>query len=350
MATTIRQIRIGPANGTRRSGGSKALQARWLVSCLTLRGGPTGTSGEIARPRAGSGWRLAALAQRLKAQRRGESLDRLARRAAEARAGLLELRCPDRGRSAARARPRAGDADPRSLAARTPRPVANGGRIGAYGLPSSEAISRQRQHAVRRRVVDARQVVLDRKVERADHVVRVDELVARVEAEDARHGGQAEQRAVRPAEIRAEPVAEAQRRDRDLRVARGEALDGVVGLDDVGLQSRVRLVRAEHLLGEEARVVALAAVVVGAGLEHDLASPASPARRRPRGCSSSRSRCCSCATRARRGRGVDDQAGVDHGVDLGRVDDPAQQRVLGADADELGALERAASAPRSRRR
>ena len=42
----------------------------------------------------------------------------------------------------------------------------------------------------------------------------------------------------------------------------------------------------------------------------------------------------------RRGDAVDDQAGVDHRVDLGRVHDPAQQRVLGADADELGALQR----------
>ena len=48
---------------------------------------------------------------------------------------------------------------------------------------------------------------------------------------------------------------------------------------------------------------------------------------------------CSWATRGERGRGVDDQAGVDDGVDLGRVDDPPQQRVVRADADVLGAVQ-----------
>ena len=43
----------------------------------------------------------------------------------------------------------------------------------------------------------------------------------------------------------------------------------------------------------------------------------------------------------RRGDGVHDEAGVDHRVDLGGVHDPPQQRVLGADADVLGALQRA---------
>src|SRR4051812_33278269 len=43
---------------------------------------------------------------------------------------------------------------------------------------------------------------------------------------------------------------------------------------------------------------------------------------------------------ARRGDGrVDHQPGVHHRVDLRRLDDTAQQRVLGPDADELGALE-----------
>ena len=37
--------------------------------------------------------------------------------------------------------------------------------------------------------------------------------------------------------------------------------------------------------------------------------------------------------------GVDDQARVDDGVDLGRLHHAAQQRVLGADLDVLGALE-----------
>ena len=38
-------------------------------------------------------------------------------------------------------------------------------------------------------------------------------------------------------------------------------------------------------------------------------------------------------------RRVDHQPRVDDGVDLGRLDHPAQQRVLGADLHVLGALE-----------
>ena len=40
-----------------------------------------------------------------------------------------------------------------------------------------------------------------------------------------------------------------------------------------------------------------------------------------------------------RARGVHDQAAVDDRVDLGRLDDPPQEGVLGSDADELGAVE-----------
>ena len=52
------------------------------------------------------------------------------------------------------------------------------------------------------------------------------------------HGGEREQRGCGDVvEVRPEAVAEAQRRDRDVGVAVREALDGVVGLDDVGLQA-----------------------------------------------------------------------------------------------------------------
>ena len=77
------------------------------------------------------------------------------------------------------------------------------------------------------------QVVRDRVLEHADDVVLVDELVARVEAEDARDRGQREQLAVRGAQVRAEPVGEAQDGHRDVRVALGEAATALLGLDDV---------------------------------------------------------------------------------------------------------------------
>ena len=47
----------------------------------------------------------------------------------------------------------------------------------------------------------------------------------------------------------------------------------------------------------------------------------------------------SCARRGVVRRRVDDEPRVDHGVDLGRLHDPADQRVLVRDAHELGALQ-----------
>ena len=197
---------------------------------------------------------------------------------------------------------------------------------------------REHQHAVAGDVVGAGQVVAHRVLEHADDVVLVDELVARVEAEDARDRGQREQVAVRRAQVGPEPVGEAQDGDRDVLVALGEALDGVLGLDDVGLQARARRVRALHRLREERRVVALAAVVVRGGLEDDLAH----GRVRPAagGEDVHRPDHVDLVRVARRGLDrVHDEPRVDHRVDLGRLHDPAQQRVLGADADELRALE-----------
>ena len=134
------------------------------------------------------------------------------------------------------------------------------------------------------------------------------------------------------------PLHEAQDGDADLRVALGEAAHGGLGLDDVRLHPRARRVRALHRLGEEGGVVALAAVVVRGGLEDDLAHrrvrPAAGGEdvHRPDDVDLVR------APR-RRLRGVHDQPRVDHRVDLRRLHDPPQQRVLVADADELRALE-----------
>ena len=100
----------------------------------------------------------------------------------------------------------------------------------------------------------------------------------------------------------------------------------------------MRRVRALHALGEERGVVLLAAVVVGGRLEDELAH----GRVRPRagGEDVHRPDHVRLVGDARAGGGrVDDQPRVDHGVDLGGLDDPAQQRVLRADADVLGALE-----------
>ena len=140
------------------------------------------------------------------------------------------------------------------------------------------------------------------------------------------------------AQVRAEPVGEAQHRHRDVLVALREAADRVLGLHDVRLQARARRVRALHRLGEEGRVVALAAVVVRGGLEDDLAhGRVRPAAGRE---DVHRPDHVDLVRVARRGLDrVHDQPRVDHRVDLGRLHDPPQQRVLGADAHELRALE-----------
>ena len=119
------------------------------------------------------------------------------------------------------------------------------------------------------------------------------------------------------------------------RVAARERLDGALCLDDVLLDRRARRVRPAHLLGEVRGVVALAAVVVGRGLEHDLADRGvRPAAGREH---VHRPDHVVLVRGARGGeRGVDDQARVDHGVDVRRPHDPLEQRVLGADAHVLG--------------
>ena len=197
---------------------------------------------------------------------------------------------------------------------------------------------REHQHAVAGGVVDSGQVVARGVLEHAGDVVLVDELVARVEAEDARHGREREQRDVARVDIGAERVGEPQHAHDDVRVAVRERPHGALGLDDVALDRRPRRMRPAHRLGEEGRVVALAAVVVGRRLEdhlaHGRAGPAAGGQdvHRP-------DHVVLVRLARRRGRRVDDQARVDHGVDRRRVHDPLEQGVLRSDADVLRALE-----------
>ena len=166
----------------------------------------------------------------------------------------------------------------------------------------------------------------------------MDELKARVEAEDARHGGQPEELAERRPQRRAEAVGEAQDGDGDVRVAHGELAHGALGVDDVALDRRAGGVRAVHGLGEEGRVVLLGAVVVGAGLEDDLADGValSPAR----GEHVHRAHHVVLVGQPRAGDDrVDHQARVDHRVDLGRLHDPADERMRVGHAHVLGAVQ-----------
>ena len=149
--------------------------------------------------------------------------------------------------------------------------------------------------------------------------------------------------------IRVKPVSTsgpstlAQRSDRDgrLRALFGELRDRRLRLPDVALQRRAGRMRAAHLLGEEGRVVAVRSVVERAGLEDEL-----PHRRilaRAGGEDVHRPDHVVLVGGARgHPERVDDEPGVDDGVDLGRADDPLDQGVLVRDLHELGALELAA--------
>jgi hypothetical protein len=198
---------------------------------------------------------------------------------------------------------------------------------------------REDEHAVGGAVVDPVQVVFDRVLEAVGHVVLVDELHARIEAEDRRDDRQVEVALPRGLQIRAERVGEAQHGDGGVGVLVAEVRDVGLGLADVALDRSARRVRAAHLLGEEGRVILLGAVVAGAGLEHQLAH----GRGRPARRGEHVHRADDVVLVGARARGddrVDDQAGVDDRVDLGGVDDPADQRVRVGDLHELRALQR----------
>ena len=156
----------------------------------------------------------------------------------------------------------------------------------------------------------------------------------------AGHGGQAEELAQRGPQRRAEPVGEAQHGHRDVRVAPRELAHGALGLDDVALDRRARRVRAVASSSvKNAGSSCSAAVVVRAGLEDDLARPACP--RPPHAASTFIvPDDVVLVGQARAGDDrVDDQPRVDHGVDLGRLDDAPDQRVRVGDAHVLGALQ-----------
>ena len=80
-----------------------------------------------------------------------------------------------------------GTLTPSGRSARIARPVPKGGMIGRERLAEQARDLREHEHPVAGGVVDARQVVAHGVLEHADDVVLVDELVARVEAEDRRH-------------------------------------------------------------------------------------------------------------------------------------------------------------------
>jgi hypothetical protein len=144
----------------------------------------------------------------------------------------------------------------RRIPRRPATPAATAGRErrqhGRERLAEQARDLAQREHAVAGAVEGAGQLVVDGVLEAPDDVVLVDELQARVEAEDPRYRGQPEQPAPRRAQVGAEPVDEPQPRDRDAGLALGEVADRRVGLDDVALERRARRLAARHLLGEEA--------------------------------------------------------------------------------------------------
>ena len=111
-----------------------------------------------------------------------------------------------------------------------------------------------------------------------------------------------------------------------------------LGLHDVLLERRPRRVGAIHVLREEGRIVALAAVEVRGRLEHHLA------HRRVRPAAGGQDvhrpdHVVLVGDPLRGEHGVDDQPRVHHRVDVRGADDPAQQGVLVPDAHVLRAVE-----------
>ena len=271
-----------------------------------------------------------------------QALHRLARRVAVAVAGRLEP-------AVVEPRPKRSW---RSTSAGMRSPSAAQRARGQAGRPTAAAPARTACRAGRRpRTARARrrpaqlktpsQVVADRVLEAADDVVLVDELVARVEAEDRRHAGQREQRGCATSRRSGpRPLAKRSTRDRDVGVALGEVARR---RDSASTMSRSIGVRGgwrrRIVLGEERRVVLLAAVVVRARLEDDLAHRRVRPVARGEDVHRADRRCSRGRARGGRDDRVDDQARVDDRVDLGRLDDPADQRVRVGDPDELGALE-----------
>src|SRR5436190_1843932 len=156
-------------------------------------------------------------------------------------------------------------------------------------------------------------------------------------AEQAGHFAQGEH-AVGSHVVDAEHVRAAQNRYDRVRVLLGEFRHRSFRVQDVALDRRVGRMRTAHLLREERWVVLRGAVEVRRGLEHELAYRRFRAAARGQDVHGPDHVVLVGEARTR-GRGVDDEPRVDHGVDLCRLHDAPEQRVLGAHAHEFGALE-----------
>ncbi len=138
--------------------------------------------------------------------------------------------------------------------------------------------------------------------------------------------------------VRAEHVREAQDRNGGVGMALGELVHRRLRLHDVLLDPGARLLRPAHRLVEEGRVVRVAAVEVGRGLDDHLANRRVSAG--ARGEDVHRPHHVVLVRLGRRGhRRIHHQARVDHRVDLRGLHHAPQERVLGADLHVLGALE-----------
>ena len=116
---------------------------------------------------------------------------------------------------------------------------------------------RQRKDSVGRDIERSGRVVNRGVLERVNDVVLVDELKARVEAEQHRHDGQREHPGEGGLDVRAQHVRAAQRRDGHVGLLLGELRHRRLGLDDVALQPRAGAARPAHALAEEGRIVLL---------------------------------------------------------------------------------------------
>ncbi len=147
----------------------------------------------------------------------------------------------------------------------------HGGKTGAVRLPRTDAASLRASTPSAATLKTPGVSLKDAVLEGVDHVVLVDELDPRIEAEHHGHGGQVEHPGERGIHVRAQDVRAAKDRDLHLGSLLGELRDGGLRLDDVALERGTRRMRPQHALVEEGGVVLLGAVVVSGALEDELA-------------------------------------------------------------------------------
>ena len=205
-------------------------------------------------------------------------------------------------------------------------------------LPHCLATSDQGMQTVARHVEHPGEVVFERELDRADHVVLVHELEPGVEAEHRRHHRQVQQPGERGLDLGPDHVGEPHQGHVDVRVVLGEVADVALDRLQAAFERCPRRPGARGVLAEPHRVLRGTAVDHRGGLHDHVAHRRR--RRRRRGEQVHRADHVDLVHRPPRHLcRVDHQEGVDDRVDLGGPHDPRQDGVVRVDPHVLGAFQ-----------